>query len=146
LVQSLANVPVPTPGPEQAIRIQIPAIQVDAPIVQGDGWEQLKKGVGQHAGTANPGEKGNTVLSAHNDIFGEIFRDLDRLQPGDQIILFTNQRAYTYLVVDTQVVEPTDVDVMAATSQPNVTLISCYPYLVDDQRIAVRARLQSGGE
>jgi sortase A len=146
LVQSLANVPVPTPGPEQAVRIQIPAIQVDAPIVQGDGWEQLKKGVGQHAGTANPGEKGNAVLSAHNDIFGEIFRDLDRLQPGDQIILFTNQRSYTYLIVDTQVVEPTDVDVMSATSQPSVTLISCYPYLVDDQRIVVKARLQSGGE
>jgi sortase A len=146
LVQSLANVPAPTPGPEQAVRIQIPAIQVDAPVVQGDGWEQLKKGVGQHAGTANPGEKGNAVLSAHNDIFGEIFRDLDRLQPGDQIILFTNQRAYTYLVVDTLVVEPTDVEVMASTSQPNVTLISCYPYLVDDQRIVVKARLQSGGE
>jgi sortase A len=146
LVQSLANVPAPTPGPEQAVRIQIPAIQVDAPVVQGDGWEQLKKGVGQHAGTANPGEKGNAVLSAHNDIFGEIFRDLDRLQPGDQIILFTNQRSYTYLVVDTLVVEPTDVEVMASTSQPNVTLISCYPYLVDDQRIVVKARLQSGGE
>jgi sortase A len=146
LVQSLANIPAPTPGPEQAVRIQIPAIQVDAPVVQGDGWEQLKKGVGQHAGTANPGEKGNAVLSAHNDIFGEIFRDLDRLQPGDQIILFTNQRAYTYLVVDTLVVEPTDVEVMASTSQPNVTLISCYPYLVDDQRIVVKARLQSGGE
>lgn len=146
LVQSLANVPVPTPGPEQAIRIQIPAIQVDAPIVQGDGWEQLKKGVGQHAGTANPGEKGNTVLAAHNDIFGEIFRDLDRLQPGDQVVLFTNQRSYTYLIVDTQVVEPTEVEVMSATSQPSVTLISCYPYLVDDQRIVVKARLQSGGE
>lgn len=146
LVQSLASLPAPTPGPEQAVRIQIPAIQVDAPIVQGDGWEQLKKGVGQHAGTANPGEKGNAVLSAHNDIFGEIFRDLDRLQPGDQIILFTNQRSYTYQVVDTLVVEPTDVEVMASTSQPNVTLISCYPYLVDDQRIVVKARLQSGGE
>jgi sortase A len=114
--------------------------------VQGDGWEQLKKGVGQHAGTANPGEKGNAVLSAHNDIFGEIFRDLDRLQPGDEIILFTNQRSYTYLVVDTLVVEPTDVEVMAGTSQPNVTLISCYPYLVDDQRIVIKARLQSAGE
>lgn len=146
LVQSLANIPAPTPGPEQAVRIQIPAINVDAPVVQGDGWEQLKKGVGQHAGTANPGEKGNAVLSAHNDIFGEIFRDLDRLQPGDEIILFTNQRAYTYLVVDTLVVEPTDVEVMAGTSQPNVTLISCYPYLVDDQRIVIKARLQSAGE
>ena len=143
LVQSLANIPLPTPGPEHANRIQIPAIGVDAPIVQGDGWEQLKKGVGQHIGTANPGEKGNVVLSAHNDIFGEIFRDLDRLKPGDEITVYTNQRAYTYVVSESQILEPTQVEVMENTSQPTLTLISCYPYLVDDQRIAVTSRLQS---
>jgi sortase A len=144
LVQSLANIPIPTPGPEQAIRIQVPAINVDAPIVQGDGWEQLKKGVGQHIGSSNPGDAGNVVLSAHNDIFGEIFRDLDRLQPGDEITIYTNQRAYTYVVSDSMVVEPTQVDIMDNTSQPTLTLISCYPYLVDDQRIAITSRLQTG--
>lgn len=144
LVQSLANLPIPTPGPEQAIRIQIPAISIDAPVVQGDGWEQLKKGVGQHIGSANPGKTGNVVLSAHNDIFGEIFRDLDQLKSGDEIVLYTNQRAYTYLISDTEVVEPTRVEVMGETKQPTVTLISCYPYLVDNQRIVVTARLQGG--
>jgi sortase A len=143
LVQSLADIPVPTPGPEHAIRIQIPSISVDAPIVQGDGWEQLKKGVGQHIGSSNPGEKGNVVLSAHNDIFGEIFRDLDRLNPGDEIIVYTNQRAHSYFVSDSEVIEPTQVEVMESNPQPTLTLISCYPYLVDDQRIAVTARLQS---
>jgi sortase A len=144
LVQSLANVPIPTPGPEQAIRIQVPAIHVDAPVVQGDGWEQLKKGVGQHTGTVNPGEKGNLVLSAHNDIFGQIFRDLENISPGDQVVLYTNQRSYTYLVTDKQIVEPTQVDVMSDTTQPTVTLISCYPYMKDNQRIVITARLQSG--
>jgi len=142
LVQSLANLPVPTPGPEQAVRIQIPALNVDAPVVQGDGWEQLKKGVGQHIGSANPGERGNVVLSAHNDIFGELFRYLDRLKPGDEVILYTNQRAYRYVVTRTRIVEPTEVSVMASTSRPVVTLISCYPYLVDTQRIVVTAELQ----
>jgi sortase A len=143
LVQSLVSVPMPTPGPEQAIRIQIPSIHIDAPVVQGDGWEQLKKGVAQHVGTADPGKAGNMVLSAHNDIFGEIFRNLDQLKVGDQVILFTNQRTYTYLVVDSKIVEPTDVEVMAPTTQPTVTLVSCYPYMVDKQRIVIVARLQS---
>ncbi|MGW8226085.1 MAG: sortase [Anaerolineales bacterium] len=141
LVQSLANIPLPTPGPEQANRIQIPAIGVDAPIVQGDGWEQLKKGVGQHIGSANPGNEGNVVLSAHNDIFGEIFRDLDQLEPGDEITIYTNQRAYTYLVSESEIVEPTQVELMESTSQPTLTLVSCYPYLVDDKRIAITSRL-----
>jgi sortase A len=145
LVQSLANIPIPTPGPEQAIRIQVPAIGVDAPIVQGDGWEQLKKGVGQHVGTSNPGQDGNMVLSAHNDIFGEIFRDLDRLKAGDQVIIHTNQRSYTYVISGSKVVEPTQVEVMDSTNQPKLTLVSCYPYMVDNQRIVVTARLQSGG-
>lgn len=142
LVQSLADLPAPTPGPEQAVRIQIPAINVDAPVVQGDGWEQLKKGVGQNINSPNPGQKGNIVLSAHNDVFGEIFRDLDRLKPGDTIVLFTNQRTYTYIIQENQVVEPTQVEVMSPSQEAIVTLISCYPYLVDDKRIVVRAALQ----
>jgi sortase A len=72
--QSLSNLPIPMPVIEQAIRIQIPAIGVDAPVIQGDGWEQLKKGVAQHIDTPNPGQRGNIVLSGHNDIYGEIFR------------------------------------------------------------------------
>jgi sortase A len=143
LVQSLANIPVPTPSTEQAVRIEIPAIKLDAPVVQGDGWEQLKKGVAQHIGSANPGQTGNVVLSAHNDVYGELFRHLDRLQPGDLVRLHTQQREYEYLVDRTQIVEPVAVEVMASTGAPTVTLISCYPYLVDTQRIVVFARLQN---
>ena len=144
LIQQLAAIPLPTPGPQQAIRLQIPAISRDEPIVQGDSWEQLKKGVGQHIGSANPGENGNIVLSAHNDIYGEIFRYLDKLKNGDQIIIHSNQRSYTYVVVGTEIVEPTRVDVMTPTNDATATLISCYPYLVDNKRIVVHAVLQSG--
>jgi sortase A len=143
LVQSLQAVPLPSASPQQGIRIQIPAIEVDAPVVQGDGWEQLKKGVAQHIGTPNPGESGNIVLSAHNDIFGEIFRQLDKLQPGDMVILYTTARQYTYVITGTQIVEPTRVEVMAPTQNASVTLISCYPYLIDNQRIVVSAVLQN---
>lgn len=143
MVQSLANLPVPTSAPDQALRIQIPAINIDAPVVQGDGFEQLKKGVGQNIGSANPGQTGNVVLSAHNDVYGELFRYLDKLAPGDQVVLYTQQRQYIYIVDRTAIVEPTAVEVMASTGSPTVTLISCYPYLVNKQRIVVFARLQN---
>jgi len=143
MVQSLANIPVPTAALDQAVRIQIPALNIDAPIVQGDGWEQLKKGVGQYIGSSPPGRDGNLVLSAHNDVYGEIFRYLDRLVPGDEVVIYTQQRQFTYVVDRTVLVEPTAVEVMAPTSSPTVTLISCYPYLVNDQRIVVFARLQN---
>jgi sortase A len=132
---------VPTAGPAGAVRLRIPAIGVDAPVVQGDGWEQLKKGAGQHIGSANPGEDGNLVLSAHNDIYGEIFRNLDRLQVGDEIIISTQLEDFVYKVVDTRIVAPTQVEVMDQTREPIVTLISCYPYMVNTDRIVVIAEL-----
>jgi sortase A len=145
LVQSLAQVPIPTAGPEQARALFIPALWNDpAPVVQGDGWEQLKKGVGQHVGTANPGQKGNMVVSAHNDIFGELFRDLDQLKPGDEVLVSTATRQWEYRVTGVQLVAPTDVSVMAPTERATLTMISCYPYLVDNQRIVVFAELLDG--
>ncbi len=141
-MQALASIVLPTPSAMQAIRIQIPAIQVDGPVVQGDGWEQLKKGVGQHPFTPDPGQPGNIVLSAHNDVYGELFRDLDQLKPGDTIILFSPNNQFLYIVTSTQIVTPTQVDVMNSSEGSTVTLISCYPYMVDNKRIVVSAQLQ----
>jgi sortase A len=133
--------PVPTPSVEQARRIQIAAIGVDSPIFQGDDWEQLKKGVGQHVGSTLPGTDGNLVLSAHNDIYGEIFRHLDKLSPGDEIVVSTERQSYTYVIRKIQVVDPTDVWVMAPTDHASTTLISCYPYQVNNKRIVIFADL-----
>ncbi len=141
-VQVAAPVVLPTPSPEHPIRIRIPAIGVDAPIVLGDDWEQLKKGVGWHLGSGLPGRPGNVVLSGHNDIYGEIFRDLDKLQPGDKIYIHTQAQVYEYEVTSTHIVQPTEVEWMNPTSEPVVTLISCYPYMVNTHRIVVRARLR----
>jgi sortase A len=70
------------PEREFAVRIVIPSIQIDAPIIMGVESEQLKKGVGQVPGSTNSGQVGNMVLSAHNDIYGELFRYLDKRFPA----------------------------------------------------------------
>lgn len=142
IVQSMPSVSVPTPGPAQARSIFIPKLWNDAaPVVQGDGWEQLKKGVGQHIGSADPGTNGNLALSAHNDIFGELFRDLDKLKPGDEIRVQTSMQEYVYRVTGMRIVSPTEVSVLTPTAKPTITLISCYPYLVDTERIVVFGEL-----
>jgi sortase A len=140
-VSTPAVLPTVEPQPEQPIRIQIPAIGVDAPVVLGDDWESLKLGVGHHIGSANPGERSNMVLSAHNDIYGQIFRRLDDVQLEDEIIVHTPTRAYRYVVRVKRIIEPTQVEVMAPIRRPVVTLISCYPYLIDTQRIVVVGEL-----
>lgn len=141
LVSPEVQVPIPTPGPEQPTRIVIPAINVDARVVEGDGWEQLKKGAGHHIGSANPGERGNCVISAHDDIYGEIFRDLHKLELEDEIIVYAGSQPYRYKVVAKRIIEPTQVDVMDPTPDPILTLITCYPYRIDTHRIVVIAAL-----
>ncbi|MFP4395701.1 MAG: sortase [Anaerolineales bacterium] len=142
LVAKITPLPAPTASPEQAQRIVIPAIGVDAPVVEGDDWETLKQGAGHRIGTANPGERGNCVISAHNDIYGEIFRDLPDLKVGDEIFVHTETQVYRYVVEQSRIIEPTEVSVMAPTSTPVLTLISCYPYGIDTHRIVVIGALE----
>lgn len=143
VVQSQLEAPItrPTPGAESPVRIRIPDIGVDHPVVLGDDWETLKRGVGHRLGSANPGQRGNMVMSAHNDIYGEIFRYLDQLQPGDEIFVQTASEEFRYVVNEWRIVAPTDVWVLAPTQGPTLTLVSCYPYLVDTERIVVFADL-----
>jgi sortase A len=140
-VQPAPAQPVPTPSAAYATRIVIPSIDVDAPIVNGVTWEDLKKGVGQLPGSANPGERGNMYLAAHNDIFGEIFRYLEKLELGDEFFVYSGGQSYRYLITSKRVIEPTDVSVMYPTTEPIATLQTCYPYLVDTHRLVVVGEL-----
>ncbi len=125
---------------ETAQRLIIPGINIDHSIVQGVDWEALKLGIGQHPNGTNPGDRaGNLVLAAHNDIYGEIFRHLDQLEAGDQFQVQTESTIYTYNVTGWEVVDPDAVHVMNNGPTPTATLISCYPYQVNNRRIVVYA-------
>ncbi len=133
--------PGATPVSPTGFRVAIPAINVDAPIVEGDDWGQLKLGVGHHIGSPWPGEQGNAVLSAHDDVYGSIFRDLHKLEPGDLVYVHAPKGTFTYRVLFSRLVLPTEVSVLAPTSQAILTLITCYPPHTDTHRIVVTAQL-----
>jgi len=135
------KVAIPTPGPRSPTRLVIPDIDIDVPVVEGVDWEQLKKGAGHLIGSANPGERGNLFLAGHNDIYGEIFRKLEQLTIGDEVIVYSGQQPFRYIVRAARIVEPDDVSVMYATSTPVLTLLTCYPYMIDSHRLVVIAEL-----
>jgi sortase A len=136
-VQPPPPVPVPSQQTAQATRIVIPKINIDAPIIGGVSWEDLKKGVGHLPGSAQPGERGNMYLAAHNDIFGEIFRYLEKLEVGDEYHIYAGAEKFTYIVREKRIIEPTEVDVMLPTTEPVATLQTCYPYLIDTHRLVI---------
>ncbi len=140
-LQSVAAIPVPTPGPRSPTRLVIPAINIDWPVVEGDGWEELKQGIGHRVGSANPGERGNMVLSGHNDVYGEPFRDLEKLEVGKEVQVYTGSNAFRYVIKAKRVVEPNDMSVLVTSKTPIITLITCTPYRVDTHRLIVIGEL-----
>ena len=92
--------------------------------------------------TANPGELGNMVLSGHDDVYGEVFRYLHKVELGDEILVYSGSHAFRYVAMQKRIIEPTEVSVMYPTSEPTLTLITCYPYLVDNTRIIIIAELR----
>lgn len=135
--QSVGPVTLPEPVAQPATRIMIPSINVDAPVGKGTDWESLKYQVGHHPGTANPGQRGNMVLAAHNDIYGEIFRYLPDVSIGESVTVYASQQRFHYRLTERRIIRPEQVEVMLPTTGPTITLISCYPYLIDTHRIVL---------
>jgi sortase A len=137
LPMNVARAPVTDDTP---LRLNVPRLNIDGPIVQGVDWNALQQGIGMLPNGSLPRNNGdNVVLAAHNDIYGEIFRDLDQLEAGDELQIQTRSGIYTYSVRETLLVEPDDVHVMESQGTAMLTLISCYPYQVNNQRIVVYA-------
>jgi sortase A len=121
-------------------RIESLRIGLSAVVVEGIKPRSLRLAVGHIPGTAFPGEPGNIGIAGHRDTF---FRQLRDIREDDVITLTTPGRSYEYSVESTQVVDPTDVQVLDGSNQPILTLVTCYPfYFVGPapQRYVVRAR------
>jgi sortase A len=139
----------PTPTVEPALllpaRLPIPVMFLDSVVhevtVNMGEWEVSPLDVGHHEGTANPGEVGNVVLAAHRDINSALFRELDRLQPGDEVFVSNSLQEYRYIVTESFVVSPQQTEVMAPTDDRRLTLITCTPIGLSTQRLIVTAVL-----
>lgn len=156
--------PVATPTPRRGnppVRLRIPAIELDAPIVPVTPTVQVFNGLevqtwpvpetkaaGWMVGTALLGE-GNTVLNGHNASRGEVFRYLYRLNKGALIVVEdATGEAYGFRVAEVVLVPERDVQpatrlenarFVLPTSDVRLTLITCHPYGSTRYRLIVVA-------
>lgn len=106
--------------------LQIPKIELKVAVAEGTKDEIISQAVGHFKGTADPGEKGNFALVGHrNYTTGEFFLKIDKLKPGDDIIVTTFDKVYKYKVTGQEIVEPNDVHVLNDTTNPTITLVTC---------------------
>jgi sortase A len=124
--------------------IRIPKIGLDKIFVEGTGRDDLKKGPGHYPGTPLPGQVGNAAIAGHRTTYGQPFFDLDRLEPGDQIITTSVVGEYTYEVREKLVVAPTDVYVVDNTDDAQLTLTTCNPKFSASERLVIKAELVPG--
>jgi sortase A len=127
----------------QPTRLSIPAIGLDTPVREVfvvDGiWEVADYAAGYLHGSGLPGEPGNMALAGHAGLRGAVFRDLGALAGGDDIFVEAAGWRYQYRVRSTTSVWPTQVEVLAPTEEPILTLITCTNW--DTQRLIVTAEL-----
>lgn len=123
--------------------IEIPKIELTAAIGKDVSTETLKYSVGHFKGTALPGEKGNCSIAGHRSYtYSEFFNRLDELAIGDEITIKTPEGTFKYVVYDKFVVEPSRVEVLDATEDATLTLVTCTPVRIATHRLIVKAMLQ----
>jgi sortase A len=145
---TLAPIAVPAGGNALGI-ISIPKIGVNQVVVEGVDVDDLRKGPGHYPFTQLPGHAGNTAIAGHRTTYGAPFGNLDQLNAGDRITVTTVQGKFTYQVTTQQVVDPSDVAVLAAPPAPahpgpkiaTLTLTTCNPKYSAAQRLVVKGNL-----
>lgn len=121
--------------------LHIPSLELEVPIYGDTGELSLNRGAGHIEGTAPLGAPGNVGIAAHRDGF---FRKLERIELGADVVVDVGAGALRYTVSSIEIVMPTDVHVLAPTSSPSITLVTCYPFYfvgAAPQRYIVRAEL-----
>jgi sortase A len=127
-------------------RIDIASLGLSVVVLEGDDPRTLRLGAGLVPGAARPGQVGNIAIAAHRDTF---FRPLRYIRQGDLIQFTTNRGSDTYAVEWVKVVNPDDTQVLAATREPALTLITCYPFNYigpAPERFVVRAKEIATGQ
>ena len=106
-------------------RIDIKKLGLTVMIVEGTDSRSLRRAVGHIPETALPGQAGNVGIAGHRDTF---FRDLRKIEKNDEITLTTLNGSFRYVVDFSEVVEPTDTEVLDPSGDAILTLVTCYPF------------------
>ncbi len=136
--------------------LEIPTINLSTALVIGENTDiptlerDLDKGVVYYPGSVLPGQNGQIVVLGHSAPpnwphikHDWVFTDINNLNSGDNIVLYFNNRQYTYKVIEKSIIKKgQDVESFGLTGKNNVlTIVSCWPPGKDYQRIRVSAEL-----
>jgi sortase A len=122
-------------------RVVIPTIGVDAVVLQGTDEATLQKGPGHYPRTGLPGQRTTMGIAGHRTTYLAPFHDINNVEGRDDVILQMPYGDFTYEVQKTEIVEPTQTEIVRAVGYERVVLTACHPLYSAAQRYAVFGRL-----
>jgi sortase A len=123
-------------------KIEFPSLDRDYVFVEGTGLDVLRKGPGHYPKTSFPGEGGTVAIAGHRTTYGAPFRTVDKLDPGEHIVVKTPYAELDYKVERTQIVEPDATWITNRVKGPErLVLSACHPLYSASKRIVIFARL-----
>jgi sortase A len=144
------TLPVPIPPPldvdadEPEIELgllEIPALDISMTMYEGIRNVTLDRGPAHWPGSAMPGQQGNVVVAGHRTSGHRVFRNVDRLVPGDELVFTHEGERFVYLVTGVEIVPPEAIWIVDQTPEYTATLFACHPPGSVAERIVVHAEL-----
>jgi sortase A len=123
-------------------RIVAPSAGIDDVVIEGTDATSLESGPGHYPKTALPGQGRTVAIAGHRTTYGAPFNDIDRFREGDPITLEMPYATFTYVVTKTEVVDPSDVEIVDDVGRERLVLTACHPLYSAAQRYAVFADLE----
>ena len=128
-------------GVQALARMIIPKINVNVIVVEGVTLDRLAYGPGHYPQTKKFGEKGVAGVAGHRTGWSAPFFNLDKLGPGDEVIVQTIRATYTYRVTTTRVVTPDHSEVLngnpSSQAVQQLVLTTCTPKFTARNRLIV---------
>ncbi len=116
------------------------SLGINVPIYWGTTTELLERGACQSSSSAVFGANGNSVVSAHVDTY---FADLNNIQKGDIVDVYTNYGKFTYTVTEPIEFSSKDKKYIVPSEENKLTIYTCKRDLLgaSDRRIGAVCEL-----
>ncbi len=118
-------------------RVVIPAVGIDARVVEGRTERALARGVWHEPQSGDPGDGTHVVLAGHR--MRRYFSLLHRVKPNDRVIVYWDGVEHSYIVKSTKAVAASDRTVATAGGPERLTLYTCLPRWMGNRRRVVIA-------
>jgi len=106
-------------------RLRVPRLGIDVVVAEGTDSRTLSLGPGHLEGSALPGQSDNCIIAGHRD---GPFSRLRGARPGDRVEITDVAGLKSYRVDSVDVIDKRDTRVLAPSSTPLLTLVTCYPF------------------